>query len=55
MEARSLLCYWAVRELGIQMSSLAKKIRISMPAVSASVTRGGKIVEKKECSLLKTQ
>ncbi|MCK4485526.1 MAG: transposase, partial [Desulfobacterales bacterium] len=36
VEARSLLCYWAVRKLGITMSSLARKLKISVPAVSKS-------------------
>ena len=43
----------AVRELGIQLSSLAKKLRISIPAVRSSVTSGGKTVEKNGCLLLK--
>ena len=39
VEARSLLCYWAVRELGITMSSLARKLNVSVPAVSKSAIR----------------
>ena len=54
VEARSLLCYWAVRELGVPMSSLAQKLGISIPSVSDSVTRGKKIAEANECSLLET-
>jgi putative transposase len=54
VEARSLLCYWAVRELGVPMSSLARKLWISIPSVSESVTRGRRIVETKRCLLLKT-
>jgi putative transposase len=34
VKARSVLCYWAVRELGETASNLAKKIGISQPAVS---------------------
>lgn len=45
VEARSLLCYWAVRELGVSMSSLARRLGISIPAVSDSVTRGRRIAE----------
>ncbi len=52
--ARSLLCYWAVRELGLPMSSLARKLGISIPSVSESVTRGRKIAEEKNLLLLKT-
>ena len=54
VEARSLLCYWAVRELGETMSSLARKLGISIPSVSDSVARGQKIAQEKGCSLLKT-
>jgi hypothetical protein len=52
--ARSLLCYWAVRELGVPMSSLARELEISIPSVSESVTRGRRIAELKGCSLLQT-
>ena len=54
VEARSLLCYWAVRELGETMSCLARKLGISIPSVSDSVARGHKIAEKKGFSLLET-
>ena len=54
VEARSLLCYWAVRELGVPMSSLARKLGISILSVSDSVTRGQKIAEAKGCYLVKT-
>jgi hypothetical protein len=52
VEARSLLCYWAVRELGVPMSSLARKLGISIPSVSESVTRGRRIAEAKRFLLL---
>jgi REP element-mobilizing transposase RayT len=52
VEARSLFCYWAVRELGVSMSSLSSKLGISIPAVGKSVIRGRQIAEKRECSLL---
>ena len=29
VKARSLLCYWAVRELGIIMASLSRRLHIS--------------------------
>ena len=46
VKARSLLCYWAVRELGTSMASLSKKLNISIPAVSKSVVRGEKIAKE---------
>jgi putative transposase len=52
--ARSLLCFWSVRELGISMSSLARKLGISIPSVSESVARGQRIAEEKDLRLLKT-
>ena len=54
IEARSLLCYWAVRERGIPMSSLSRKLGISIPSVRESVTRGQKITEAKNCCLIET-
>ncbi len=52
VQARSLLCYWAVRELGIRMSELSHKLKLSEPAVSLSVKRGMKIAEENQYSLL---
>jgi REP element-mobilizing transposase RayT len=43
VNARSLLCYWAVRELGVTMTDLARRFGISTPAISKSVVRGRKI------------
>jgi len=45
VNARSLLCYWAVRELGVSMSSLSRRLSISLPAISKSVVRGKQIAE----------
>jgi putative transposase len=54
VDARSLLCYWAVRELGVTMASLSRRLRISLPAVSLSVSRGQKIAEAKGAVLIET-
>jgi REP element-mobilizing transposase RayT len=53
VEARSLLCYWAVKELGMTMSSLARRLRLSIPSVSDSVVRGQRIAEARGCRLLR--
>lgn len=53
VEARSLMCYWAVRELGLSMSEIARKLDISVTAISISVTRGAKIAAIKKLSLIK--
>jgi hypothetical protein len=50
--ARSLFCYWAVRELGISATALARKLKLSQPAVSISVKRGEKIARDKDFDLL---
>ncbi len=49
---RSLLCYWAVRELGMSATDLARRIGISQPAVSYSVQRGEKIAREKALNFL---
>ena len=43
VQARSLLCYWATTELGISQVWLSRKLGISQPAVSLSVSRGRRI------------
>jgi len=52
VEARSLLCFWAVRELGISMASLSRKLNISLPAVSQSVIRGENIAKSNQYFLI---
>jgi REP element-mobilizing transposase RayT len=47
VEARSLLCYWAVRELGVSMTSLAKRLKLSVAAITQSVERGDRLKEEK--------
>ena len=37
--ARSLLCYWAVRELELTATGLAKRLGMTQPAVSYAVRR----------------
>ena len=51
--ARSLLCFWAARELGISMSELSRKLDLSLSAVSQSVARGEKLAEIHGYKLLK--
>lgn len=52
VEARSLFCYWSVRELGVSAIELAKRLEISQPAVSISVKRGEEIGKAKGFSFL---
>jgi len=44
VRARSVLCYWAVKELGMSGAQVAPWLGIGQPAVQRSVVRGGKIV-----------
>ncbi|MFH1241872.1 MAG: LysR family transcriptional regulator [Pseudomonadota bacterium] len=52
VKARSLFCYWAVRELGISATSLARKLGLTQPAVSISVKRGQVIADENVFQLL---
>ena len=52
VKARSVLCYWASRELGISTLELSKRLGISQPTASQSVKRGEKIVAEKGLELL---
>ena len=49
--ARSLLCYWAVRKLGISATELSKRLGISQPSVSISVKRGENIANTMKIEL----
>lgn len=48
---RSLMCYWAVRKLGISATELFKKLGISQPSVRISVKRGEKIAQTEQFDL----
>lgn len=46
VKARSLVCYWAVRDLGESMAAMARRFNISAVAVGKAVRRGATIVRK---------
>jgi REP element-mobilizing transposase RayT len=52
VQARSVLCYWAARELNVSMVELCRRLQLSAAAVSLSVQRGEKIVQENNYSLL---
>jgi len=52
VKARSLLCYWAVRELGFTATEVSRRIGISQPSVSISVKRGEKIASSENLKLM---
>ncbi len=46
VECRDLLSYWAVQELGMSCTDVAKRLRMSQPGVGYAVSRGEKIARK---------
>ena len=53
VEARSLFCFWAVRELGVPQKALAERFSVTEPAISYAVTRGQRIARERGYALLK--
>jgi putative transposase len=53
VKARSLLCFWAARELGLSHTALAKKLEMSLAGVGFSVERGESIARMGNYSLEK--
>lgn len=51
VQARSVLCYLAVRELGLTATELARQMGLTQPAISMSVKRGAGIVKEKQMSI----
>ncbi|HSO67177.1 MAG TPA: helix-turn-helix domain-containing protein [Desulfatirhabdiaceae bacterium] len=52
VNARALVCYWAVRELGMTMTEVAKHLKIALSTASAVVNKGEKIA-RDQCLSLK--
>ena len=50
--ARSVFCYWAVRELGMWETEVARRLKLTQPAVPISVTRGQHIAKEKGLDIL---
>jgi hypothetical protein len=53
VKAKSLLCYWAVRDLGISMAELSRRLKLSLSGVSLSVKRGERIAQENDYKLMK--
>ncbi len=45
VKARSIVCFWAMRELGISQSDSAERFGISQPAVTIAVRRGERLAK----------
>jgi len=52
VQARSLLCFWSVRELGVSMAALGRRLGISCTAVSHSMIRGEQIARQNNYKLI---
>ena len=52
VSARSLLCFWAVRELGLSLKNISERIEMSSPGVSYSVRKGEQIAAELQLQLL---
>ncbi len=53
VKARSVLCYWAVRELGMNGTDVAEKLGCSQSSVSKSAKRGAAIASENNLKLIK--
>jgi len=52
VQARSVLCYWGTRELGMSAVSISKKLKIASSTASESAMRGRQIVEEHGLKLM---
>jgi len=52
VQARSVVCYWAMRELGISQGVLARKFGMSQPAISMAIKRGEQMANSHDFSLI---
>jgi chromosomal replication initiation ATPase DnaA len=52
VEARSLFCFWAVRELGVPQKALAERFSLTEPAISYAVRRGERIARERGYKLM---
>ena len=52
VKARSLFCFWAIRELGISLTELARRLGSSVPGVGYSVERGEIIARENDYRLI---
>jgi putative transposase len=52
VEARSLLCYWAVHELAVSLTDLARSLAMSPSAISYAIARGEKLAKSSKYQLI---
>ena len=51
-EARSVFCYWAVRELGVEGAQMAKRLGMSPPGIAYAVKRGERVLRQKGLQMI---
>jgi len=51
VKARSLLCYWAVRELGMTATAVSRRLNLTQPGVAGAVKRGEELATQNGWSL----
>ena len=54
VSARSLICYWAVRHLGISLAEISRRSGLSLSGVSQSVKRGEELASARGYTLIET-
>ncbi len=52
VKAKSLLCFWAVREAGMSLRELARRLEMSAPGVGYAVERGETIAHENGYKLI---
>jgi len=45
--AKGLLCFWAVRELGMSRTQLSERLRMTQPGVASAVARGERLAKER--------
>ena len=51
VQAHSLLCFWTTEELGMTQEALARRLRVTQPAISVAVRRGERLVRERKWTL----
>jgi hypothetical protein len=52
VEARSVACFWAVRELGMTTVEVSRRLGITQSAVTKAVYRGEKLAKDRGCQMI---
>lgn len=52
VDARSLFCFWAARDLGVSLTELARQLGLTPPAIGYAVQRGERIAQARGYRLI---